>query len=85
MISAIGPAIWLVAAAGLEVTLCAGLAVWLLTRSAALAAWWTGAAGCLAGWVTYAVAAGPWAPAGEFSLALPAALLTLLWPLAHGR
>jgi hypothetical protein len=85
LVHGVGTPAWAVAAMALEAAIGVTLAALLLIRSAALVAWWAGAAVCAAGWVAYAAVYGPWTWTGEVSLLLPAAVLTLLWPLAHSR
>jgi hypothetical protein len=82
-VSAIGIPVWIVAMVGLEVTIGVALAALPLTRSAALAVWLASATGCIAAWFTYVTAASPWTWTGEVTLLLPAAILTMLWPIVR--
>jgi hypothetical protein len=82
-IRAVGTPVWIVAAVGLEATIAVALGALPLMRSGAMTAWLACTTGCIAGWITYVAVASPWTWSGEVSLLLPAAILTVSWPIAH--
>jgi hypothetical protein len=84
-VRAVGIPAWILGMVGLEVTLAVALAALPLTRSLAMSAWLASATGCMAGWLTYIAVASPWTWTGEVTLVLPAAILTVLWPVVRAN
>lgn len=80
-VRAVGIPAWILGIVGLEAALAVALTAWLVTRSLAMSAWLASATACMMGWLTYIAVASPWTWTGEVTLVLPAAILTVLWPV----
>jgi hypothetical protein len=84
-VRAVGIPAWFLGIVGLEAALAVVLTAWILTRSLAMSAWLASATACMMGWLTYIAVASPWTWTGEVTLVLPAAILTVLWPVVRAN
>ena len=84
-VRAVGIPAWILGMMGLEAALAVALTAWIMTRSLAMSAWLASVTGAMVGWLTYIAVASPWTWTGEVTLVLPAAILTVLWPVVRAN